>query len=427
MRTSLTAGGWVAGKSAVAVPLPVSRRSLRPVVCEFLLLVALVVLPLAGSAFGEGQIGSPLALEVGAKVFAVLLLLGLALLLGADKLPASRPWWILMLLSGFFLVASPWAVSPSVSVPDAALLLGASLLVGMLGVAIGALGVLRAVAGAASLLVLASFVTERWVESSSENVLGGDGLFGFDRVAGAFSDPNMFGQTAAAGVLAAALLLTHQRRVGVAAVCGALCLVGLAASQSRTAVVALAVALFVAAVRTQRARLLSVVGLLIVVVFLAALPGIGSFGTESLTRSGDANEVATLTGRTRVWQAVVEVVPDRPVIGHGAGSSPEVLSERIREGRISWPALHAHNGLLQVLLTGGVAGLALLLAAFAAWFGRKRPEPRLDALVWLVIVGTATEVLVMRSPSTYWLVLVAVFAVGGTTAGYHSAPVSTTR
>ncbi len=393
--------------------MPATRKSRRPALLELTLLVLLMVLPIAGSAFGRGQIGSPTAEELFGKALAVLVILGVALLFGAGKWAASLPWRILVIFALVLLVAAPWAIAPLVSVPDAAILLGATLLAGLLAVDVGVVGSLRALAGSSSLLVLASFAEERWVERSTENVLGGEGLFGVDRVAGVFSDPNMFGQTAAVGVVAAVLLLIHVRRAGIAAACGALCLVGLAASQSRTAVLALLVALVVAIIRKPFARGLGLVALVVIGAFAFSLPGAEAFLTESFTRSGDANEVATFTGRTRVWGAVLEVVPERPILGHGAGSSPQVLSELIRDGRVTWPALHAHNGVLQVLLTGGVTGVVLLLASFAAWFAKQRSERRLDALVWLVIVGTLTEVLVMRAPSTYWLVLVIAFALGG--------------
>ncbi len=396
-----------------AVGLAAGRSSKRPLVLELGLWALLLVVPVSGSSVGRGEIGSPLAVELVAKLALLLVVGGVFVLYGSGRWPASTAWRVLVTLAGFFVLTAPFAVSPASALIDAALLVGATLLAGLLAVEVGMLRLLRSLAGSVTLLVVGSFAVERWFERSTQNVLDGGGLQGFDRVAGLFSDPNTMGQAAAVGVLASVLLLLHARRVGGAAVCGVVCLIGLASTQSRTASIGLAAALVVGVLRTRRARVAGMLAAVLLVGFVLWLPGAGSFGAESLTRSGDAQEVATLTGRTRVWKSVVEVVPERPIIGHGAGSSPEVVSELVRDGRISWPALHAHNAVLQVLLTGGVTGVVLLVAAFGTWFLKRRTERRLNGFVWLVIVGTVTEVLVMRTPSMYWLVLAAVFAVGG--------------
>ncbi len=388
-----------------------SRESKRPLLLELVLGGLLIVLPVAGASIGRGEIGNPSAAEVGVKIAAVLSALLLVALYGKGRWPAARPWWILVTLAGFLLVAAPFALNPAISIPDAGLLLGSTVAVGVLASDVGTERLLRALSSSSAALVIAGFAVERWFERSVQNALGIDGLFGFDRVAGVFTDPNTLGQTAAVGALAALLLLTHFKRGDLAAISGAICLVGLVASQSRTAAGGVVVALALTIVRSRTARAIGVGGLMVVAALVATLPGAVSFAVDELTRSGDPQEVATFTGRTRVWTAVLDEVPERPIIGYGAGSSPEVLSGLIRDGRVTWPALHAHNAVLQMMLSGGVVGLALLIASVARWFGYKHRDRRLSPLVWLVIIGTVTEVLVVRSPSTYWLLIAGVLAV----------------
>lgn len=383
----------------------------RPLLLEVALGALLAFVPIAGTSIGRGEIGSPSVGEVAAKLAVVLVLLFVVSLLGTGKLPASLSWRLLFGFPVLLVVAAPLGIAPATSLVDGGLLLGATLVAGMCAADIGARRVIRAVAIGSTLLVLVGFFVERRFDRSTANRLDADGLFGSDRVAGLLVDPNTMGQTAAVGILAAVLLFAYFRTADVAIICGACCALGLAMSQSRTALIGLLVALAVGLVRARFARAMLLLGLALILAVLLALPGAEAFGTESLTRSGDANEVATLTGRTKVWKAVLTVVPDHPVVGHGAGTSPVVLSELIREGRVTWPALHAHNGMLQVLLTGGIVGLGLVVSSVAMWLAGRRNDRRLDPFVWLVIIGTLTEVLVMRTPSTYWMVLVAVVAV----------------
>ena len=401
----------IAAKSTSGLADTSGRRSLRTAVLELTLGVVLLVLPVAGSSIGRGEIGSPVGTETAVKGGVLLGAMAIAALFGSGRWPKSRAWLILVTLAGLLVVTSPFAVSPEISVLDAALLLGATVAVGVLAADVGAMRSLRALALSSAVLVVAGVAVERWFERSTQNVLGIDGLFGFERVSGVFTDPNTMGQTAAVGALSSVLLVSLFRKFDIGTLAGAVCIVGLAASQSRTAALGLAAGLVIAVVRVPRSQVLAGIGLVVLAALVLTLPGAESFGVESLTRSGDPNEVATFTGRTRVWSAVLEAIPDRPVVGHGAGSSPEVLSELIRDGRVTWPALHSHNAVLQVLLTGGFAALFLLLASFGAWFAKRRAQRQLGALVWLVIVGTITEVLVMRTPSTYWMVLAAVFAI----------------
>jgi hypothetical protein len=90
---------------------------------------------------------------------------------------------------------------------------------------------------------------------------------------------------------------------------------------------------------------------------------------------------ATLTGRTRLWDILLPVIGNRPILGYGydafwAGMKPEVLSVWIEAGRLV-PV--ADNGYFDLCLSLGIVGLGLFLYVFADAFRRSmhyvRSEP----------------------------------------------------
>lgn len=114
---------------------------------------------------------------------------------------------------------------------------------------------------------------------------------------------------------------------------------------------------------------------------------------------GNASEVRTLTNRTRLWSASIELVTERPVFGWGPGllRSGEIADEvRDKVGFVG----HAHNALLDASLAGGLLGGGLWLLAFIATgrslVRRRAPADRFPALfpclwaglaVWGVVEG----------------------------------------
>jgi O-antigen ligase len=74
----------------------------------------------------------------------------------------------------------------------------------------------------------------------------------------------------------------------------------------------------------------------------------------------------TLTGRTDLWDIVIDEISQRPVLGWGFfafWSSANPLSAEI-SGTLGWTVPHAHNGILEMLLEVGVVGTAIILAIF---------------------------------------------------------------
>jgi O-antigen ligase len=79
-----------------------------------------------------------------------------------------------------------------------------------------------------------------------------------------------------------------------------------------------------------------------------------------LSRSGNASEIATVTGRSQIWSVVLEYWQSRPIFGYGYSASLHFLPN---DPRLFGVAAHAHDVYLELLLSGGVIALALFLLA----------------------------------------------------------------
>jgi len=119
------------------------------------------------------------------------------------------------------------------------------------------------------------------------------------------------------------------------------------------------------------------------------------FGQEALlkavSRSGSVGEVTSLTGRTEIWYAVLKLWEMRPWMGYGYGSSVFVLPDHA--GDVGFTTSHAHNLLLQLLLTTGVIGAALFALSALGIFLRAivHRDRTMFGMIAFVILNGITE------------------------------------
>lgn len=83
----------------------------------------------------------------------------------------------------------------------------------------------------------------------------------------------------------------------------------------------------------------------------------------------------TLTGRSALWEATVEAIAHRPVVGWGLGSDGLAIQPWY-EGLPAYSGFGTHNSYLRVFLDGGiVAGVAYLVLSVAALVTALRAVP----------------------------------------------------
>lgn len=86
----------------------------------------------------------------------------------------------------------------------------------------------------------------------------------------------------------------------------------------------------------------------------------------------------SLTGRIGVWSALMDVVYQQPLLGHGIGLSESIpFMERI-QGQVGWEVKGTHNGYIDLLLNFGFPTFILMMLTLLSPF---RAIYRLPALV----------------------------------------------
>jgi exopolysaccharide production protein ExoQ len=193
------------------------------------------------------------------------------------------------------------------------------------------------------------------------------------RFSGVFH-PNTLATFCAVLALAAAAVAPRSAWRWPAYALAAAALALLVLTRSRTSLVTVLLALTVrwlAAARPSRAIFATVViawtaCLAALLVGDALLPRV----FQALLMERPDSEIRSFTGRTALWDVLLEYVAQRPVLGYGVGGfwTPHHVQEVSRSA--GWTAAHAHSTYLEQLLQFGVVGLAMYALASLAGVGR---------------------------------------------------------
>ncbi|MCG8649709.1 MAG: O-antigen ligase family protein [Pirellulales bacterium] len=126
-----------------------------------------------------------------------------------------------------------------------------------------------------------------------------------------------------------------------------------------------------------------------------------------ISRSGNADEIYSMTGRVDLWEFCLEKVGDSPLLGFGYGCQRMVIEDHF------WQTQHAHNLWINVMLGTGVVGCVGLLAVFVSQLLRlfRQPDPFPDLMLVMLLVGGMAENPILNpiSGSTTLLFLISLF------------------
>ncbi|WP_267359195.1 MULTISPECIES: O-antigen ligase family protein [unclassified Methylobacterium] len=129
-----------------------------------------------------------------------------------------------------------------------------------------------------------------------------------------------------------------------------------------------------------------------------------------LSRTGSANEITTLTGRTDLWAAAAGRIAERPLFGWGFNGTEGMLLDALPKTFVG-SAVNAHNMIVQTLLSLGFVGsipafgfLGILVAKAVS-----APEPLRDNITVFVLVNGMGEVEIFGTPVlltllAYWAI-----------------------
>lgn len=304
-----------------------------------------------------------------------------------------------LLLTGIWMMAvSPFGLVPHLDLATAAGFT-AYVLAGAAVVDAGGWPRLRAALFPASaVLLVASTLTEL-------SGIGGSRWFGV------FRDPNALAFGCVIAALCGVDRWMRGGRQGLLLAAAALPVLVLTDGRIAMAALAVGIAALVRPALPPMVLPLAIVAVCVGVVLLAANESLGERASRSVSRSGESEEIRTLTGRTEIWEVAVDEVRDRPITGIGAGSTTEMYTIAEDQDRIGFVVTHGHDVWVQLALSGGVVAVVLVLLGSIdfAVRARIRPVRDRDALMLALFVHGITED-VMAEPRFTVIIAAAAFA-----------------
>ncbi|MBB3610685.1 O-antigen ligase family protein [Rhizobium sp. BK602] len=327
-----------------------------------------------------------------------------------------EPTIVLGALYGLLAIASGvWSLTPAYTVANAlgfvAYLMLACLSVSVLGLAatlrLATLTLLAfVVLGLAAAIVLPGAA---WLPPSAF-----EASF---RLRGLSGHPNVLGEQAA--VLVTFAIICHRRGILSRWVFIAMLITGfgtLIAADSRTSAAAAIAAGIIIELRERHylrpmAAIALVAGAIALpFIAIAGLPSMASF-LGSLSRSGSATEIMTLTGRTELWAVASDLIARKPLLGWGFNGTEALMVGSVGRNFAGDP-VNAHNMYVQTLLCMGFLGSLPAFAFLGIALKRMvtRPDAIRDQVVLLVLIIGIAEVGLFATPGLLTLAFFMVLA-----------------
>ncbi len=194
---------------------------------------------------------------------------------------------------------------------------------------------------------------------------------------------------------------------------GAFGAITLISSDARTGMISIAVAIAVAELARSiwalvAAALVAVTGSILYFVFGINMTMLGT----TFSRSGDPQEVLTLTGRFDIWAFVWQKILEQPMFGWGYNASKAILSQYLgfKDDLI---VDTAHNMLLQSLFSVGIIGtLPIVIMVFILLYNMVvRPNRFRDLFLISLIVDGISDTSALGTTPTVLTLLFLVISV----------------
>ncbi len=317
-------------------------------------------------------------------------------------------FWVVIIITMYF-VASPFSLTPTISFASTLSMVAVLLLTIRALVQIGIMPVLNAIfVGMGLFNVLSWVVYFVWPEVGVLKEPLPEGKFAY-RMSG-LAHSNVLGQYAGLTVvLGTIMFFSYQQRSSVRVGLIAVAFGALVSSLSRTSLVATVVALTIAYRRVffkpeylQRYVVATMMGIFAVMV-ISTQVDIGAKIKEKMTmvsKSGDADELTSATGRSEIWAYAIRLISERPLIGYGAATSKYYLALY---------SSYTHNMILNVAFSTGIIGgfacLMMVLGRVRAMFSISHPLA--DGILVFIIVNGLFENVVFSvlagMPTMVWV------------------------
>lgn len=130
---------------------------------------------------------------------------------------------------------------------------------------------------------------------------------------------------------------------------------------------------------------------------------------------GSIGKDTTLTGRSEIWPAVLEMIEKKPLLGYGYGAfwfGSDTSGATYVQESVGWTTPSAHNGFLDLWLAVGLIGVLIFIAGLLSSFFKAIYLIRLNKMVennvWLLIyltflaISNFTESILIEQNSIEW-------------------------
>lgn len=320
----------------------------------------------------------------------------------------------LILLMGVVFASTAWSVSPDQTLRRAVAIGFTTLSAAALGARWRWSTLTEIIAVSFAILVVLSFVVGVFVPSIGRMQTLFPGAW-----RGLWPEKNILGGLMTWGFLifAAAALLVPKRAVLWWAMAGAaLLLILLSTSKTSLVALALGIGALGLVVLIRKGGALAVVTAYVAVLAVVVLGAAIVLAPDVFL--GFLGKDATLTGRTRIWAAVIRTIQERPWLGYGYGA---VWTEDTSWGPLAWIVKwagfkpnHAHDSWLEQWLGMGLVGLAAwslyyLTTLFRTIWAMFRSPGALTVLPFLVVYTliSITESIAVSYNDLRWVLFVA--------------------
>ncbi len=317
-------------------------------------------------------------------------------------------FWVVIIIAMYF-VSSAFSMDPKISLASTISLVAILLLMLRALVQIGIMPVINAIFVGMGLFNIFSWIVFFvWPEIGVLKEPLPDGKFAH-RMSG-LAHSNVLGQySGLTVVLGTILVFTYKRRSAMRIGLIAIALAALIASLSRTSLAATIVGLAVAYRRVffkpeylQRYVIAGMVGVFALMV-VSTQVDLGAKIKEKMTivsKSGDADELTSATGRSEIWAYAIRLISERPLTGYGAATTKHYLARY---------SSYTHNMILNVAFSTGIIGgfacLVMVLGRIRAMFSISHPLA--DGILAFIIVNGFFENVIFAvlagMPTMLWI------------------------
>lgn len=115
------------------------------------------------------------------------------------------------------------------------------------------------------------------------------------------------------------------------------------------------------------------------------------------SRTGDLQEIFSFTGRSDIWQIVLDKFYESPIFGWGYAKSADILG--LNSDAVGFTVGQAHNLYLQVLISLGLLGAVVFFSWYAGLLSLSMREKKFGQLIILLYIAFVgfTETIILNT------------------------------